>query len=690
MAVIAQTLLLLWILGAHAAGAHALAALWLPDERLSRRLLAAGVLFAALLAAATQSLILLHLFRPLPAGLAALPSAAVAVWVFRRRGRPRALKDDAAGTVDAARRLFALPGGWFFWIAGALWTFLGLRAILSPPLAWDSLYFHMLASGEFVQEGGLFTLGFPGTLSFQAAHPRLFESLVAVLMLPFHADTLANLANFFSGGLALLAFWVAGGALGVEERRLKAGMALASCLPAFAAYWSTQYVDPSAAALALAGTALLAARFSGGSKAMAPIGLLALSLGFGMKPYGVTPLAVGAVLAFGFEAVKRTLTPRRAAVLLLAVCAGLPHYAGMAARHGNPFYPFPLEVMGQPIGEGHPGMVRYIEEAAGREAQWFAANHPGTEPSRLRGAAYSVQKVFAQSSMTLGPAPLLLGLLGLGVLCRMKNRWLAALVALNILAAWAAFLNPAVEGLRLYYTVSYARILVFPSFLCLLAGVGALARFRVADLLLWVFALSGLVQLFPQSLLPADWVLLGGALALFTALAAFIRWRLHDGLAFLLAAAVLAMPVVQNFRGQFRQDYWTRSFDLFPLSQQIMPLAPELDRPEGMRLAVAFGEDLWGADWAFYYPLMGSRLQNTLHYVPVTRSGAVVDAPAPAGGADEADPAAWFRRLRDQRIDAVVLARPWTVEHDWILKSRGLFTVIALTDQYAAFEVQKH
>jgi hypothetical protein len=687
MAVILQALLLLWVLAAHAAAAHVLAARWLPGERLSRRLLAAGVLLAALLCATAQGLLLLRLFRAAPLGLAALLPAAFAAWAAHRRGWGASLRADAGGVLGALRGWFALPGGWFFWPAGFMVLFLALRGLLAPPLSWDALAFHMVVAGWLVQEGAPFTLGFPDTLGILEHHPRLFESLVALLMLPFHSDLPANLANFFFGLLGVLGFYVAGGALGVPERRLRAGVALAAFLPAFAAYWPTQYVDPAAAGLAMAGTALAAAWFSGGPWALAPLGALGLSLGFAMKPYGITAVAAGAVLLTAFGLARRVLSLRRAAVLCLAAAAGLSHYGQMAVRHGNPMYPFPLRVFGRSVGEAHPGLVRYIDEAARRQDEWFAGHRPGAKPSRLLGAAYSARKVFSQSAMTLGPAPFLFGVLGLGLLWRMRNRWLAALMALNILGAWAAFLNPEIEGLRLYYTVSYARILVFPSFLCILLGLGAWARIRAADLLPWALALPGLALVVPARMLAPDWVLLGAAAVLFGAAAVFVRWRLHDGLAFLLAAGLFALPYLQGHRDRLRHEYWTRSYDLFPLSQQTMPLARELDRPGGMRLAVAFGEDRWGAEWAFHYPLMGSRLQNTLQYVPAARSGEVLDAPELARA--EAEPAVWFRRLLEARIDAVVLARPWTVEYDWVMKSRGLFTPLAIGEAAAAFEVRK-
>jgi hypothetical protein len=67
----------------------------------------------------------------------------------------------------------------------------------------------------------------------------------------------------------------------------------------------------------------------------------------------------------------------------------------------------------------------------------------------------------------------------------------------------------------------------------------------------------------------------------------------------------------------------------------------------------------------------------------------VVDAEALGRGGEPVDPAAWFRRLQERRIDAVALARPWTIERAWILDSRGLFAAAALTEDYAAFEVRK-
>jgi hypothetical protein len=132
-----------------------------------------------------------------------------------------------------------------------------------------------------------------------------------------------------------------------------------------------------------------------------------------------------------------------------------------------------------------------------------------------------------------------------------------------------------------------------------------------------------------------------------------------------------------------------RSFDphfLHPVAVRAWPIWKELDvSGHGKRVAVAAGYDLF-PNW-YWYPLLGSGLQNEVIYVPLAADGSVVDYRDPNVARARGSYPAWLARLVDAGIDELVLLAPSPPEWDWVMTAPEIFEpdVAAVDGSSSAF-----
>jgi hypothetical protein len=680
MTVIAEFLLLLWFLIPFFVAAYALPGGLLGGlpgpARASTRLLAALVMSVGGILLAAQALLLLHAFtRTGMAAAAALPALACAA-MGRRRAWWRDLGKDLAGGIRLMREWAAPPSGLLFIPGFLLILFTLVRGLFTPPLSWDSLNYHMVMAGKFVQSASAVDINFPGALTILDHYPKTFESLLGVLLLPSHTDLAANLANLPFLAVALLSLYILGTALQLPPGRLKAGVVLLGFLPAYFVYVPTQYVDPAVASLSLAGTAFSALFFIEKKFPWAAFAAASFSITLAMKTSGLAPYLAGAFCLVLFAAVHRLLSFRRLLLLAGILALALPHYIQKAAAYGNPVYPYPLTLLGHSIGEAEPSITDYIHQVNGVEREWYAS-HPGNRISARAGSyIYSLATLFSQAHISLGTAAMVLSLFGLFALARFPNRWLMALMLLNAFLAWAQFFTPAMEGVRLLFSLSYARLMVFPAMMTALPGLRALPRHRIVDVLFWILALTNVAWCVPEKWLMQDVYWLGISVLLGALILAALRPRRGLLAAPTLLIFLAGLPWIQQTRDRWRHSYLSQSFDVSPNSTRAMPVYPLLDLPgRPLRIAAALGEKKFTADWCFLYPLLGRRLQNDVFHIPITADGRRVDYELMKESGAAPDRAAWEIRLREARPDYFIVSSPWPPERDWIRSAPDRFTL---------------
>ncbi|GAG09873.1 unnamed protein product, partial [marine sediment metagenome] len=247
-------------------------------------------------------------------------------------------------------------------------------------------------------------------------------------------------------------------------------------------------------------------------------------------------------------------------------------------------------------------------------------------------------------------------------------------------------------GVRLHWPAISARFLAFPLGILLLWTVQVLARpGRLSEclrlILLSVCAMN-LILVIPEGFAGEQLLAIkyGAALLVFACVVLVVVGRMTarhgPGAVRVLAAAILvgvltALPLVDRARNALRHSFFARAYELHDFPRRGAVVWRYCDRPEEpRRIAFTAGWNGTGHNW-LWYPLLGSRLQNEVIYVPITSDGKVIDYAHPDELAACADFDSWLERLLRAGVDTVVCLPPGTFESRWIRRHEGIFTGVA-------------
>lgn len=162
------------------------------------------------------------------------------------------------------------------------------------------------------------------------------------------------------------------------------------------------------------------------------------------------------------------------------------------------------------------------------------------------------------------------------------------------------------------------------------------------------------------------------------------RWGATAAGVFTICAAVAAQIPVRAanrydyFRDAEQAHAYTVSRDVSELTRS-WRLWERLDQPDSSRLAVTAG---WAgmSPAGARYPLLGSRLQNRVVYVPITEGGRIVDRPEGYSRLTAGSFGAWLRRLVEADIDYLVALPPPPLESVWALRHPEIFVLDPVSD----------
>lgn len=662
------------------------------DAHRSARLAATAVAACWLLTAAFWLLVPFGGFR-LPVALVLFAGLAVALHRLLGRGaEPRArLRRDLS---HARARLVAVvrtPSGWALGGLALVAAVRLLRGTASPPLGWDALTYHLYKAGRWVQLGDLAPQPAPDAWSYYEYFPVVGDALWAWAMLPVSSDTLITAAGFLVWVGLFLGVYAGGRELGATPERAALAGGAVCALPSALPYLSSGYVDNTVAAFFALGALFTIRVWRRGDLREAPLAVGALGLMVGTKLTSAAFFAL-AVVVVVVAILRSGAAPRTRRLVLLAclaaAVAGYPSYQRAWVEQGSPFHPFRIAFGDLVLSEG-------VEAAAGLAEE--IRSWPGY---RLESATAFWHHFFLATKGAggyLNPGPggailVVLGLLGAVVAVRDPRRRLAALFLLACsLLMVAGFLSGNMETFRTTLKVNTAGRYVTIGFVAaaILAASwpGSLAR-----ALLGVAVITSAVLALPRGWVAAEVPAVVGVGAVTTAVAAVLAvslwwWRRTGRWLLPAVAAVLAgvagLAAVESVRRDHRYAIYEAAadsvdplFHMHPIHRlyaSAWPLWRALDDPSPRRLAVTAGWDGLGHNW-YRYPLLGSRLQNRILYVPVTADGGIVDYRESDELARRASFAAWLERLVEAEVDHVVsLAPRTTIEDFWMRQATEIF-----------------
>ena len=545
-----------------------------------------------------------------------------------------------------------------------------LRGLLRPPLAWDSLMYHLLLTGTWLRDGNLSPVFGNIPVNYYGYVPANGAVWYWWWMAPSHSEFWVN--------LAALPHWVLLGlAAGAVARELgaKRHWPLAAFLvlltPTVVRFAATQYVDIFVGAVLLSAT-LFALRWLRTPREPAWRHALLAGAGLGLAA-GAKVLGVPYAMALAGAAVllARGSWGRRVPQLLAAVM--------VAALLGSFFYLRNVSLGADPLA------LACEQTASGKEN----ANKP-TFP-RKNSVIDLSHKMFVEGQLLeaflgadvpqfvelgVGPQAFVLLLAALALPFALgRDRWRESLmVTAQVwaeLAFWLAV--PFAKASHVFANIRY----LIPAIGLSFAGAVALGEKRkIPDRwmegITLVLLLQGLLQLNPRMpigvrLTMAFVDLAVVALALSPGLREF-AFRRRRGLALAaLALALLGAPFLTRFRVQDRERALAHEYTAHQTTIRYQAAGwGWLDRHGGSGAVAA----VHSPNNYFMYPAMGPRLERDVRYVNLNRADRRYAIAYPQCQ-PRVDPSAeaWVANLTRQRIRWVHLSRypqvPFTVEKDW-------------------------
>jgi hypothetical protein len=639
------------------AGGLALAAYVAATRACGRRglLLRAVAAVIALLWVAT---VLFHLLAALRL-FALVPGVACAVLLAglaaRAAGGPRALGRALRRDGDALRRIASKvrTSPHRFWIlAFALLASPGLlRAIAIPPLGWDTLTYHGVKAAMWVQNGGVDSMVGTGPWAYYRNMLAGGEVFTAWAMLPMRADTLTGIVEVAQWLALALASLALARELRAREPYGSAAAGAVLAVPTLFVLPGSGYVEPGML-LALVGSLALGLRGLRGRPAL----LLLAGGGFGVSAAAKLPMVplCGLLLAlFVLFAFARGNARRRVLAVagIAAFLAALGPWLWLSySRTGAIFSPLPIRIGELVLGHAPPEVAWMLSRPL-PAMDWLARE--GKVLLRVFHAP-----IFRSESLGMvSLAALALAPFGFVRLARRERSAAVALGSALVVSA-ALYLSPGLAPVRVYWTFSSSRFLLpFFALAVLVAVSGLRSGSRAALFVLRAFALYALAGHLGWGFGRASWLGAAAAEGIVASLAAAFGFRRRGRLAVRLAVTVAALVCLGVARDALRHDALANDFMIHRDVRAWAGAVPLVDRPGEPRVVAVTSGPKRSLDNWFAYPFFGSRLQNTVVYVPPSREGGIDET----ANFDD-----WLPRLRDRGVTEVMSFEPASVELGWM------------------------
>ncbi len=583
------------------------------------------------------------------------------------------------------------------------------RALLMPPLSWDSLSYHLTFAALWIKKGTLFLFQAPDQIIENVYFPINGDILTAWLILPFNSDLLVNTVNFPITLLGGIACYSTARELGLNRKEASFAPALICFAPMIYDQITTQYVDNAVFAFCSV-SALFALRYLlRGNIFDMLLSFIAVGILVGIK-YSSIPIAGVIVVALSLK--TAFLSPSAGGIkkwsflliggVLICVLGGR-QYIHNSIDGMNPLYPFPLNIGQLHLFDGSDKLkqvnewVDEYEKTAELDklSLWEREYVKFLYVKRSAGPKFFLFLVLAFISLIIRPPDIpkrewyFLGLL-----------WIVPLVifyanspaSFTRKAAWiigsTRFLSPSIVLFTIQSLVFLKRFDKYSTAI----------SFLFVSLITWDILYSHITHLWEIEVLFPYFILLvfiSGVILTFnrlgyylfeknsrfqSALPTFFKFFSQNTIIFIgITVFVGGLYFLQNYRDSTRYSYFKFHYDYVPING-IGTLSygwEFLDHPN-KKSTIALTMD-WsppGHRW-FFYPLMGRWLQNDIVYISAKYKW---DVPAwqHRGILRGDDFSVWLSNIKRKKVNYVVVMQPWPPELKWMEQHADTFQLVFL------------
>lgn len=568
------------------------------------------------------------------------------------------------------------------------------RALLMPPLAWDSLTYHLTFAALWIQKGTLMVFQAPDQMQ-TAYFPINGELFSAWLLLPFHSDLIVNAMNFPLTLLGGISCYALARELGLSRKESSWAPALICFAPMIYSLITTAYTDTAVFAFSVA-SVLFALRFmKTGVIYEAFFSLVAAGIVLGTK-YNSIPLVgliVTAVFIKMFMVKHKRLLLKVVLLLvgLMMLCMlGGRQYINNTIVAGNPIYPFPFKIFNQTIFSGW-SQAAQVEKAV-------SAIVPANDKMELLKTELSK---FCYRTMSAGPKFPLFFILAVFALCMtntmVSKRYLYFLTFLWVVPVVTLYLDTS-SAIAKQTDLTAVNTRYFAPYIALFTIQGLVVirkirnQFKAIDFFLVLLVVWDLFHantshikevaaLYPVAVLMVPLMFLFYRLSIGREAAVIKRWGVY-ATGFVMCTGALCF--LQIYRDNTRYIYYQNYTDLHSIPTDYVAAWKLLDTPDEKKtIALTKGWDPLLHTW-FFYPLMGSRLQNDIMYLSAKYRDA---APTrfDRGSLRGNDISIWRENVRQNNVDYILAQKPWPIELGWMTDSSDEFLLIAEDKKWKIF-----
>jgi hypothetical protein len=614
----------------------------------------------------------------------AWPERAPLAWVVQRE--LRALRAVARCVRRGPYPLWSVFAGF-----GAL---LAMRALVIPPLGWDTVTYHAPRAAQWVQSGRFTFDDGVGAYNYYRHFFSGGEVLMAWAMLPFHSDLLANLASVCEWCGVGLASWALARALGLKEPFASTSAAVVMFAPTLQLEVNSGYVEVALNCALLHGIAIGLVCLRRPSPGAVVLCAMSLGVAAGIKLPGALPAAIFALLVslglllgrgFGWKSKLWTL----AASACVALVPAAPFMLRAYRDTGYPLSPLPIRLFGHALGVAGPAMRWYGE----RDLQPYTWHVERAALLRV----FSQLSDLNESLGTLAIIPLALFPVGLFALARRRPFTALGLLAASIAPVLGHF-SPGMTPVRLKWAVSASRFLVPTLALVIPISLAWCQRQRYRSA-----AYRWLLLCYPLTMsvlaMRRGWIewehrelLIVGVLATQLGLASVWCFRKNRrlGAAVGVMAWLVFCSVIQVRRDQTRELAYSKSYALHGFPRYWADAVAKVDSADlkPHRIAITGGPDHNSDKW-FHYFFMGRRFQNWIGYIVPTRDGKTAHF-GPGGDLDaRADLNSWLPRLAAANIDEVLTFPPRSLEQGWMESTPDRFEKLSGGNDWGLYRFKR-
>ncbi|MFX0133342.1 MAG: hypothetical protein ACFFDN_06850 [Candidatus Hodarchaeota archaeon] len=590
------------------------------------------------------------------------------------------------------------PYRWFFYIFFVFAILTCLRTAILPLLGWDSLTYHGVKAGMWVQSSKHTLMMAPGGWGRYRTFFAGGEIFTAWAMLPFHSDLLASVVDAIEWLFLGLALYALSRELGIRSRFRLIAVAYILFIPALWLSIGSGYVEPSLN-LALMLGLLFSIRFM---QYQSGCFLLLCSMAFGVAGgIKITALPILALvwltffIVFLFNRSDLIILRRWILLSILAIILALgPWFMRNLQETGYPL-DMPVKIAGLKLGQ------------TSKVIKWYQ-DRPGLPSYNLRAEINALSKMFrlpTKVSPHLSIISLLPLIISLIILFRMthSNKKIPILMIGLIFAVLISFYYPGFSVVRIIWAPVTGRFLL--PIICpavIISFSWCKSHSKKSDL--YALFLSFITLIHVLTLAFYGWApfeiiaifLMILVLFILTIVIKYLTIK-YSTKSIVVGVAILSplllLPPLNIFRNQTRYHAALQSTVLHPIKKYWVNAARLIDTPNiSHRIAVTSGPHQNADNWFMYF-FMGKKLQNRLYYIPITENGNIIDFGLDGERERNGVFSKWLSRLYKKEITYVMSFSPKSLELSWMEdkselfkrlvgdgKSWGLYEVITITN----------